>query len=84
MLATIYAPKAEITPWAKLVVKEVLKIIVIARVTRAVTHMAGIEPNNVLRKYAIYYPHLMIFAAQVYPMPAAIIHTVLPSLTLPC
>ena len=49
-LATAYAPKAEITPCAKLVVNEVLNIIVIARVTKAVTHIAGIDPSIVLSK----------------------------------
>jgi hypothetical protein len=54
---TTNAPNADITPCAKLVVNEVLKINVIAKVTNAVTHIGTIEPNNVLRKYAIYYPH---------------------------
>jgi hypothetical protein len=56
-LETAYAPNADITPCAKFVVKDVLNINVIAIVTRAVTHIGTIDPNNVLRKYAINYPH---------------------------
>ena len=49
-VAITYTPNAEITPCAKLVVNEVLNIMVIAMVTRAVTHIGTIDPNNVLRK----------------------------------
>ena len=60
-----YAPAAEITPCEKFVVNDVRNIRVMAIVTIAVTHIGISDPNTVLRKYAIYYPHLMIFAAHV-------------------
>ena len=49
-----YAPRAEITPCAKLVVNDVLKISVIAIVTSATTHILVTVPKIVSSKYPIY------------------------------
>ena len=51
-----YAPSAEITPCAKFVVNDVLKISVIAIVTSATTHILVIVPKIVSSKYPILTP----------------------------
>jgi len=85
-MVTIYAPVVAIIPCAKFVVNDVLKISTIANVTSAngaASASAKISLFIISIAIGYRYPHLTIFAAQTYPIPAANMHTTVPSLTCP-